>query len=134
MRRTLTLFACGLLAAGAAAQEQAAPERVVVPAARAAAPPYFVWPDDLADYKGEYFLSNGKRLYISRLGRRLYAQIGHQREHEIRPVAEHQFDALDGSMSLNIVISRQGHVSGNITYLDEEAPSRTVAMASLNVP
>jgi alpha/beta superfamily hydrolase len=86
-----------------------------------------------ADYKGEYFLSNGKRMYISRLGRRLYAQIGQQREHEIRPVAEHQFEATDGSMSLNIVISRQGHVSGSIAYVDEDTPSRSIALASLNV-
>jgi len=134
MRRTLAFFACGLLAAGAYAQEKTTPERVMVPATRADAPPYFIWPDDLADYKGEYFLSNGKRMYISRLGRRLYAQIGSQREHEIRPVAEHKFEAVDGSMSLHIEISRRGHVSGTISYLDEEAPSRTVAMASLNTP
>jgi hypothetical protein len=134
MRCALALLACGLLAAGAYAQEQTTPERVMVPATRADAPPYFIWPDDLADYKGEYFLSNGKRMYISRLGRRLYAQIGRQREHEIRPVAEHKFEAVDGSMSLHIEISRRGHVSGTISYLDEEAPSRTVAMASLDTP
>jgi hypothetical protein len=133
MRRSLTLLASCVLATSAAAQGQAAPERVLVPASRPAATPYFIWPDDLADYKGEYFLSNGKRMYISRLGRRLYAQIGQQREHEIRPVAEHQFEATDGSMSLNIVISRQGHVSGSIAYVDEDTPSRSIALASLNV-
>ncbi|WP_395400359.1 hypothetical protein ACHMW6_23470 [Pseudoduganella sp. UC29_106] len=132
MLRALPLLACGLLAAGAYAQQQNTPERVLVPATRADAPPYFIFPDDLDNYKGEYFLSNGKRMYISRLDKRLFAQVGRQREHEIRPVAEHKFEAVDGSMSLHIEISRRGHVSGTISYLDEEAPSRTVA--SLNVP
>jgi hypothetical protein len=36
-------------------------------------------------------------------------------------------------MSLNIVISRQGHVSGSIAYVDEDTPSRSIALASLNV-
>jgi hypothetical protein len=51
MRRSLTLLASCVLATSAAAQGQAAPERVLVPASRPAATPYFIWPDDLADYK-----------------------------------------------------------------------------------
>jgi len=133
MRRSYALFLCALVVCGAKAQEKADPDRVIVPAARSAAVPYFIWPDDLHDYKGEYFLSNGKRMYISRLGNRLFAQIGRQKGREIRPTAEHHFEALDGTMSLNIVISRQGHVSGRIAYVDEEIPKHTIVMASLAV-
>lgn len=125
MRRLNALFVCGLLIGSAAAQETAGTDKVLVPAARTRAQPYFIWPDDLADYKGEYHLSNGKRMYINRIGRRLYAQIGRQKEHEIRPTGEHLFEAIDGSMSLNIVISRQGYVSGRIAYIDEEASPTT---------
>lgn len=102
-----------------------------MPASRPAATPYFIWPDDLQDYKGEYYLSNGKRMYISRVGNRLYAQIGKLRNREIRPTAEHQFEAVDGTMSLNIVISRQGYVSGRIAYVDEEIAGNTIVMSGL---
>ncbi|MGO4376733.1 hypothetical protein [Pseudoduganella sp. RAF53_2] len=125
MRRLSTLLACGLLIGSATAQETGGTDRVLVPAARSSAKPYFLWPDDLADYKGEYYLSNGKRMYINRIGRRLYAHIGKQKEHEIRPTGEHLFEAIDGTMSLNIVISRQGYVSGRIAYIDEEASPTT---------
>jgi len=131
MRPLFPVLLGALLVTTAAAQEKFTPERVIVPAARTPAAPYFIWPDDLHDYKGEYYLSNGKRMYISRVGKRLYAQVGKQRQREIRPVAEHQFESVDGAMSLNIVISRQGYVSGRIAYVDEEIAGNTVVMTTL---
>jgi hypothetical protein len=131
MRRLIPILAGALLIGAAGAEEKSAPDRVIVPASRPAATPYFIWPDDLHDYKGEYYLSNGKRMYISRIGNRLYAQIGKLRNREIRPTAEHQFEAVDGTMSLTIVISRQGYVSGRIAYVDEEIAGNTIVMTGL---
>ena len=131
MRHLVPILAGALLIGAAGAQENSTPDRVIVPASRPAATPYFIWPEDLHDYKGEYYLSNGKRMAISRIGNRLYAQIGKQRNHEIRPTAEHQFEAVDGTMSLNIVISRQGYVSGRITYVDDDLAGNTIVMTSL---
>jgi len=119
------------LCASATARQQGSVERVVVPASKAAPAPYFVWPDDLHNYKGEYYLSNGKRMIINRIGKRLYAQVGKQKEHEIQPTGEHLFEAIDRSMSLNIVIDRQGYVSGRIAYIDEEVPATPLVFASL---
>jgi hypothetical protein len=103
--------------------------RVIVPAAKPQ--PYFIWPDDMHSYKGEYYLSNGKKMSINRIANHLYARIGKQKEREIIATGENMFESIDKSMTLNIVISRQGYVSGSIAYLDEDLPDKPLAYASL---
>jgi len=129
MKKYLAVLGMAAFCTHALAQQQASVERVVVPAAKPQ--PYFIWPDDLHNYKGEYTLSNGKKMYINRIGTRLYAQIGKQKEREIKATGEHMFEAIDNTMSLNIEISRQGYVSGRIAYIDEENTARPLVFASL---
>jgi hypothetical protein len=128
------MLACGMglcvLASPARSQQPADDAgRVVVPAARYQ--PYFIWPEDLHTYKGEYYLSNGKKMFISRLGNRLFARVGQQKEREIIATGEHMFESSDRSMTLNIVISRQGYVSGSIAYHDEDQAGQPLALATL---
>ncbi|KQV45914.1 hypothetical protein ASE26_14640 [Duganella sp. Root198D2] len=113
----------------ALAQQQSDVGRVIVPAAKPQ--PYFIWPDDLHAYKGEYYLSNGKKMYINRIANHLYAQVGKQSEREIVATGENMFESVDRSMTLNIVISHQGYVSGSIVYQDEDLPDKPLAYASL---
>jgi len=129
MKRMIAILGLAVCCTQALAQQQPDVGRVIVPAAKPE--PYFNWPDDLHAYKGEYYLSNGKKMYINRIANHLYAQVGKQREREIIATGENMFESVDKSMTLNIVISRQGYVSGSIAYLDEDLPDKPLAYASL---
>ncbi|WP_426318660.1 hypothetical protein [Pseudoduganella sp. R-43] len=129
MKRTIAMLGLAMCCTQVPAQQQADAGRVIIPAAKPQ--PYFVWPDDLHAYKGEYYLSNGKKMYINRIGKHLYAQVGKQAEREIIATGENMFESVDNSMTLNIVISRQGYVSGSIAYQDEDLPDKPLAYASL---
>jgi hypothetical protein len=129
MKRAIAILGLAACCTQALAQQQPDVGRVIVPAAKPE--PYFIWPDDLHAYKGEYYLSNGKKMYINRVANRLYAQVGKQKEREIIATGENMFESVDRSMTLNIVISRQGYVSGSIAYPDEDLPDKPLAYASL---
>lgn len=128
MKTILAALGWALCCTPAQAQQVDAGQ-VVVPAARVQ--PYFIWPEDLHAYKGEYYLSNGMKMYINRLGNRLYAQVGRLKEREIVATGEHMFESIDKTMTLNIVISSQGYVSGSIAYSDVDQPGRSLTVASL---
>lgn len=129
MKRTIAILGLAMCCTQAPAQQQSDVGRVIVPAAKPQ--PYFIWPDDLQAYKGEYYLSNGKKMYINRIANHLYAQVGKQTEREILATGENRFESVDRTMILNIVISRQGYVSGSIAYQDEDLPDKPLAYASL---
>ena len=129
MKTTIAILGLAACCTQALAQQQPDAGRVVIPAARPQ--PYFIWSEDLHSYKGEYYLSNGKKMYINRIGNRLYAQVGKQKERQIVATGENMFESVDKSMTLNIVISTQGYVSGSIAYLDEDLPDQPPAYASL---
>ena len=57
--------------------------------------------------------------------------MGRQQEKEIIATGENMFESVDKSMTLNIVISSQGYVSGSIVYLNEDLPDKPLAYASL---
>lgn len=129
MKTAIALLGLAACCTQALAQQQPDAGRVVIPAAKPQ--PYFIWPEDLHAYKGEYYLSNGKKMYINRIGSRLYAQVGKQKERQIVAIGENMFESVDKSMALNIVISNQGYVSGSVAYLDEDLPEKPLAYASL---
>jgi hypothetical protein len=129
MKRTIAILGLAMCCTQSLAQQQPDAGRVIIPAAKPA--PYFIWPDDLQNYKGEYYLSNGKKMYINRIANHLYAQVGKQKEKEIIATGENMFESADKSMTLNIVISRQGYVSGSIVYWNEDLPDKPLAYASL---
>ncbi|MGW8393477.1 hypothetical protein [Pseudoduganella sp. HUAS MS19] len=129
MKTTIAVLGLALCSMQALAQQPADVGRVIIPAAKPQ--PYYIWPDDLHAYKGEYYLSNGKKMYINRIANRLYAQVGKLKEREIIATGENMFESVDNSMTLNIVISRQGYVSGSIVYQDEDLPDKPLAYASL---
>lgn len=129
MKKTIAILGLAMCGTQALGQQQPDAGRVIIPAAKSQ--PYFIWPDDLHAYKGEYYLSNGKKMSINRVANHLYAQVGKQKEKEIIATGENKFESVDKSMTLNIVISRQGYVSGSIVYLNEDLPDQPLAYASL---
>lgn len=111
---TASLFALALTSWAQSTAEQ----QVVVPASKAVQRSYMP-ADDFARYKGAYDLSNGKTLYLIRKATRMYAMVDQQTMHEITPTARDTFQALDGTMSMNLVRADDDTVSGHLSYIDE---------------
>jgi hypothetical protein len=96
-------------------------ERVVIPALKSAEiKGYFTSQSDFKVYKGEYALSNGKSLQLSRFQTRMYAQIGSQTRHEIVRVGNGKFVALDKTIEMQLNEDDNGDINGNMTYIDED--------------
>lgn len=128
----------GLLVLVAAAYAQSTVnQQVVVPAYKATLKRIYTPPDDFRQYKGDYALSNGKTLTLSRQHTRMYARIDQQAEHEIVRTGEGKFQALDGQMSMDLAWSGTDSVSGELTYVDEsptvaDVPPRVVTLHLAN--
>jgi hypothetical protein len=96
-------------------------ERVVIPALKSAEiKGYFTSQSDFRVYKGEYALSNGKIMQLSRFQTRMYAQVGSQTRHEIVRVGSGKFVALDKTMEMQLNEDDNGDINGHMTYIDED--------------
>lgn len=107
------LFALALTAFAQSTGDQ----QVLVPASKEAQRTYMS-PENFAQYKGAYNLSNGKTLYLLRKATRMYAMVDAQSAHEIAYTGHGSFQALDGKMAMNLVFADDS-VSGQLTYVDE---------------
>ena len=62
---------------------------------------YRVGPEDFRAFKGTYILSNGKILYLSSMGRKMYAEVAGSGRSEIVAATANTFVALDRKMDLS---------------------------------
>jgi hypothetical protein len=113
------LLACGLgfFVFSVPAQSQTSVETVVVPAQKDVKP-LTLWPDDILEYIGDYQLANGKTLYLTRQGAKMYGQIGSLPKHELIATGLRKFHALDGKLSVHIKYTWDGQITGNVAYVD----------------
>lgn len=117
MEPILALLVLSITSASALAQ---APSTVVVPAQKTTPQTaYYMWPEEFLEYKGDYELSNGERLYLNKLGNKMFAQVGKQSRHEIIAIKRGGFVAVDNKMKMQIDISADGYVTGELSYVRE---------------
>ena len=109
-----SLFALALTAFAQSTGEQ----QVLIPASKEAQRLYMP-ASDFEQYRGAYDLSNGKTLYLVRKAARMYASVDEQAPHEIKYTGHGGFEALDGKMSMNLVVASDDKVSGQLSYVDE---------------
>jgi len=120
------LFACGLgaLAASLPAHSQSTVDTVVVPAQKGT-PALTLWPGDIQEYIGDYQLSNGMTLLITKQGNKMFGQIGSLPRHELVATGQRKFAAPDGKLSVQIKYTWDGLITGNVAYVDERRSSST---------
>ncbi len=130
MRHIVLFFILGALSQSVHAQSTDDANSINVPGQRIAPPAkiYRMWTDDFHPYKGAYALSNGKALYLSNVGRRMYAQVEGQRKHEIVATAPDVFVALDQRLDMHIALDGNGNATGELAYIPD-APERGGATA-----
>jgi hypothetical protein len=117
MRRLLLACGLGLAALGVPAQSQTSVETVVVPAQKDARP-LLLASDDILEFIGDYQLANGRTLYLTRQGARLYGQIDSLPKHQLVATALRRFDAVDGKLSVHIKYTWDGQITGKVAYVD----------------
>lgn len=109
----------GMLALAAFAQGTD-DQQVLVAASKEAIKRAYISPQEFDKYKGEYDLANGKTLYLTRKTTRTYARVDDQAEHEITCTGTGKFQAIDGQMSMQLVLAAGYTVSGELRYVDED--------------
>lgn len=105
MRAFHYLAALAATAAFALPQQASAQSDTVTPALEtgftvhvpAPAERYRLTPQDFKYYKGSYRLSNGKKMWVSDLGRRYFAQVDGEPRVELVPVGYNVFVVRDGN-------------------------------------
>lgn len=117
MKRLLLACGLGFFAFSVPAQSQTSVETVVVPAQKDVKP-LTLWPDDILEYIGDYQLANGKTLYLTRQGAKMYGQIGSLPKHELIATGMRKFHAVDGKLSVHIKYTWDGQITGNVAYVD----------------
>lgn len=117
MKRLLLACGLGFFAFNVPAQSQTSVETVVVPAQKDVKP-LTLWPDDILEYIGDYQLANGKTLYLTRQGAKMYGQIGSLPKHELIATGLRKFHAVDGKLSVHIKYTWDGQITGNVAYVD----------------
>ncbi|WP_156401104.1 hypothetical protein [Duganella sp. Root1480D1] len=117
MKRLLLACGLGFFAVSVPAQSQTSVETVVVPAQKDVKP-LTLWPDEILEYIGDYQLANGKTLYLTRQGTRMYGQIGSLPKHELIATGLRKFSAADGQLSVHIKYTWDGQITGNVAYVD----------------
>jgi hypothetical protein len=96
-------------------------DRVMIPALKSTEiKGYYTSREDFKVYKGEYSLSNGKNLTLSRFQTHMYAQVGSQSRHEIVRVGSGKFVAVDKTMEMQLNEDANGDINGHMTYIDED--------------
>lgn len=117
MKRLLLACGLGFFAFSISAQSQTSVETVVVPAQKDVKP-LTLWPDEILEYIGDYQLANGKTLYLTRQGTRMYGQIGSLPKHELIATGVRKLSAVDGKLSVHIKYTWDGQITGNVAYVD----------------
>lgn len=79
--------------------------------------PYHLSEADLYTYKGDYDLSNGKTLYLSRRGYTLYAEVGNEGRHRLVAAAAGKFVALDRQLEMELNEHDDGTITGTLTMV-----------------
>ncbi|WP_342117583.1 hypothetical protein [Pseudoduganella sp. OTU4001] len=119
--KRLVAAGCLFALAMSATAQSSGDQKVVIPASKdAQIQRNYMSPQDFAQYKGSYDLSNGKTLYLVRKQTRLYARVDEQTEHEITRAGYGKFQALDGTMSMHLVFAPDDSVSGELSFIDEQ--------------
>lgn len=133
MKQLLLACALGLLAFSVPAQSQTPVETVVVPAQKDVKP-LLLTTDDIQEFIGDYQLANGKTLYLTKQGARMYGQIGSLPRHELIATGLRKFDAKDGKLSVHIKYTWDGQITGKVAYVDSNRsagrPPASVTIAS----
>ncbi|MGW8393476.1 hypothetical protein [Pseudoduganella sp. HUAS MS19] len=129
MKRLLLACGLGLFGVSVPAQSQTSVETVVVPAQKDVKP-LTLWPDEILEFIGDYQLANGKTLYLTRQGARMYGQIGSLPKHELIATGVRKFSAPDGQLSVHIKYTWDGQITGNVAYVDS---SRSAGLAPVLV-
>lgn len=78
------------------------------------------------DYKGAYELSNGDVLQLGQSGRRMYAEMGDGKRHELVAAAPGVFVARDRELKVTLKRDNYGDFSGHILM---RVPASSVAQA-----
>ena len=117
MKRLLLACGLGFFALSVPAHSQTSVETVVVPAQKDVKP-LTLWPDEILEFIGDYQLANGKTLYLTRQGARMYGQIGSLPKHELIATGLRKFSAADGQLSVHIKYTWDGQITGNVAYVD----------------
>jgi len=129
VKRLMLAVGMGLLVLSTPARSQSTVETVVVPAQKNA-PVLTLTPDDIQEYIGDYKLSNGTTLLLTRQGGKLYGQINAMPKRELKATGLRKFNAVDGKLSVHIKYTWDGQVTGNVAYVDD---SRSTALAPVFV-
>lgn len=125
MKKLLLVCGMGLLLLNGPAHSQTSVDTVMV-AAQKDVKPLTLWPDDLQEYIGDYQLANGKTLYLTKQGGKLFGQIGQQPRHEMISTGLRKFDAKDGKLSVHIKYTWDGQITGKVAYLDSGRTSGAI--------
>ncbi|WP_342117582.1 hypothetical protein [Pseudoduganella sp. OTU4001] len=125
MKKLLLVCGMGLFALSIPAQSQTSVDTVMVPAQKDIKP-LTLWPDDLLEYIGDYQLANGKTLYLTKQGSKLFGQIGQLPKHELFSTGLRKFDAKDGKLSVHIKYTWDGQITGKVAYIDSSRSTGAV--------
>jgi hypothetical protein len=125
VKKLLLVCSMGLLLLSVPAHSQTSADTVIVPAQKDVKP-LTLWPDDLLEYIGDYQLANGKTLYLTKQGSKLFGQIGQQPKHELISTGLRKFDARDGRMSVHIKYTWDGQITGKVAYIDSSRTSGAI--------
>lgn len=115
----------GLFVLSVPAHGQVSVDTVMVPAQKDAKP-LTLWPGDLLEYIGDYQLANGKTLYLTKQGSKLFGQIGQQPKHELVSTGLRKFNAVNGKLSVHIKYTWDGQITGNVAYIDSSRDSGAI--------
>ena len=123
---------CAFALALSAFAQSSGEQTVLIPASKEVQRTY-ISPVEFSIYKGAYDLSNGKTLYLIRKQTRMYARVDDQTEHEITRTGRGKFQALDGKMSMELVLAPDDSVSGQLSYVDETPAIAGVAPRIISI-
>lgn len=128
---TALLGVCTIGASPLTAAQQQQGDRVTIPApapAQIAAPGPARYMDaaEFATYKGEYSLSNGQTLTLtrSRFGTRMYAEVDKLGAHQIVNTGKDTFVALDRKLQVRFEFDHAGDVGGELMMV---VPGKNIA-------
>jgi hypothetical protein len=87
---------------------------VLALAANAHAAADAAWPNDIGDYVQEYRLANGDKLSLTTRNGLFFAKLGTGMRHQVRPATPGVFVAVDGSLIVEVILSKEGEASGSV--------------------
>ena len=102
MKRVLLFVLLSSVALAAAAQQppsssvEVRANQIMLPAQ-----PYTVYPHQLDEFVGAYYLNNGETMYVRKAGRNMYARVGDRQAQKLVASAANEFVAVDQQMRVS---------------------------------